>query len=103
MESAIRNLAGVHELEPELPESLAMCLWTCREGEDAGFGKIMWGKIMLNFYDFARHDFAALFIRNRKCRVDALSRKSLMIGANCGKPRTKIYLAGGMWLYWRVR
>jgi hypothetical protein len=62
------------------PESLAMCLWTHRKGEDAGVGKIMWGKIMRNFYDFARHDFAAVFIRNRECQVEALSRKSLMIG-----------------------
>jgi hypothetical protein len=36
----------------------------------------MWGKIMRNFYNFARHDFAAVFIRNRECQVEALSRKS---------------------------
>ena len=42
----------------QAPESLATCLWTHRKGEDAGFGKIMWGKIMQSFYDFARHDFA---------------------------------------------
>jgi hypothetical protein len=58
-----------------------MCFWTHRKGEDAGFGKIIWGKIMRSFYDFAHHDFATVFIRNRECQVEELSRKSLMIGA----------------------
>jgi hypothetical protein len=46
-----------------------------RKGEDAGFGKIM-----QSFYDFARHDFAAVFIRNRECQLEVPSRNSLMIG-----------------------
>jgi len=62
-------------------QSLAIFLWTHRKGENAGIGKIMWGKIMRSFYDFARHDFAAVFIRYRECRLDALSRKALIIVA----------------------
>ena len=29
----------------------------------------MWGKIMRNFNDSARHDFATVFIRNRECQA----------------------------------
>jgi hypothetical protein len=56
------------------PESLAMCLWTHRKGGDAGIGKIMQGKIMRSFYDFARHDFAIFFFSNRKCQDKPLPR-----------------------------
>ena len=75
------KMEKMHFLSNE-PESLAMCLWIHRKGGDGGFGKIIWGKIIGIFYDFARHDFAAVFIRNRECQVEALSRKSLMIGAS---------------------
>jgi hypothetical protein len=59
-----KNIAN--RLLPKRPVSLAMCLWTRRKGEDAGFGKIMRGKIMRIFMIFARHDFATVFIRNRE-------------------------------------
>ena len=43
-------------------KSLAKSLRTHRNGEAAGFGKIMWGKIMGSSYDFAHHDFATVLI-----------------------------------------
>ena len=46
-----------------------MCLWTHLKAEAAGFGKIMWGKIMGSFYDFARHDFAAVFVAIGNARL----------------------------------
>ena len=68
-----------------IPESLAMCLWTHRKGEVAGFGKIMCGKIMRNFYDFARHDFAAVFIRYRQRQLKRFPESRQCSGLGAGQ------------------